>query len=120
MLNLQISCHNDIATRKYIRKLMALCYIPDVHIKPIFEDLAMLATCEPLKNLITYINYIWITSSLHSPQRWSAFETPIQTNNDVAAWHNKLNKKVNQKSPFYLLVTALLNVASQIPINIEL
>ena len=56
MLGLKISNQNDITTRKYIRKLMALCDIPDVHIKPIFEDLAMLATCEPLKNLIAYIN----------------------------------------------------------------
>ena len=47
MLGLQISYQSNIATRKYIRKLMALCYIPHVHIKPIFEDLAMLATCEP-------------------------------------------------------------------------
>ena len=45
---------------------------------------------------------------------------PIGTNNDVEGWHNKLNKKVNHKSPFYLLVTALHNEASQIPINIEL
>ena len=34
---------------------MALCYIPNVHIKPLFEDLAMLATCESLKDLIAYI-----------------------------------------------------------------
>ena len=120
MLGLQTSNQNDIATRKYIRKLMALCYIPDVHIKPLFEDLAMLATCEPLKNLIAYISDTWITSSLHGPHRWSVFGMPIRTNNDVEGWHNKLNKKVNHKSPFYLLVTTLHNEASQIPINIEL
>ena len=120
MLGLQTSYQNNIATRKYIRKLMALCYIPDVHIKPLFEDLAMLATCEPLKNLIAYINNTWITSLLHGPHRWSVFGMPIRTNNDVEGWHNKLNKKVNHKSPFYLLVTALHNEASQIPINIEL
>ena len=45
---------------------------------------------------------------------------PIRTNNDVEGWRNKLNKKVNHRSPFYLLVTALHNEASQIPINIEL
>ena len=49
MLDLEISYQNDIATRKYIRKLMLT---PDVHIKPIFEDLATLATSEPLKILI--------------------------------------------------------------------
>ena len=56
MLGLQISYQNDIATRKYIRKMMALCYIPDIYNKPIFEDLTMFATCEPLKNLIAYSN----------------------------------------------------------------
>ena len=45
---------------------------------------------------------------------------PIITNNDVQDWYNKLNKKVNHRSPIYLLVTALHNEASQIPINIEL
>ena len=60
MLGKQISYQNDIATRKYIKKLMALCYIADVHIKPIFEDLAMLAACELLKNLIACINDTWI------------------------------------------------------------
>ena len=49
MPGLQNCYQNDIATRKYIRKLMVQCDIPDVHIKPILEDLAMLATCEPLK-----------------------------------------------------------------------
>ena len=45
---------------------------------------------------------------------------PIRTNNDVQGWHNKLNKKVNHRSPFYFLVTALHDEAFQIPINIEL
>ena len=119
MLGLQISYQNDIATRKYFRKLTALCDIPDVHIKPIFEGLAMLA-CEPLKNLIAYINDTWITSSLHGPHRWSVFGMPIRADNDIEGWHNKLNKKVNHRSPLYLLVTALHNEASQIPMNIEL
>ena len=45
---------------------------------------------------------------------------PIQSNNDLEGLCNKLNKKVNHRSPFYLLVTALHNEASQIPMNIEL
>ena len=80
----------------------------------------MLATCEPLKKLIAYINDTWITSSLNGPQRRSVFGMPIGTNKDIEGWHNKLNKKVNYRSPFYLLVTALHNEASQIPINIDL
>ena len=44
---------------------------------------------------------------------------PIRTNNDVQGWNNKLNKKVNHRSPFYLLATALHNEAAQIPMNIE-
>ena len=55
MLGLQISYQNDITNRKYIRKLMALYYILDAHIKPIFKGLTMLAICKPLKNLIAYI-----------------------------------------------------------------
>ena len=70
MLDLQISYQNDIATRKYIKKLMALCYIPNVHIKPI-------VTRESLKNLIAYINETWIASLLHGPLRWSIFGMAI-------------------------------------------
>ena len=77
MLGLQISYQNDIATKKSITKLMALCYILDVYIELIFEDLAMLATCEHLKNLIAHINDMWITSSLQGPHRWSVFGMPI-------------------------------------------
>ena len=99
---------------------MALCDILDDHIKLILEDLAMLATCEPQKNLIAYINDTWTTSLLLGMQCWSIFRMPIRTNNNIEGWCNKLNKKVNYRSPFYLLVTALPNKASQIPINIEL
>ena len=73
MLGLQISYQNDIATRKYIRKLMALCYIPDVYIKPIFENWAMLTIYEILKNGTAHIYDTWITSSLHGLHRWSVF-----------------------------------------------
>ena len=73
MLDLFISYQNDIVTRKYIKKLMALCYIPDVHIKSIFENLAMLATCRSLKNLIASINDTWITSPMHGPHCWEHF-----------------------------------------------
>ena len=77
MLGLQISYQNDIATKKYIKKLMALCYILDVHIKLIFEDLAMLATRKSLKNLIAYINDMWITSLLPGPHHGSIFRMLI-------------------------------------------
>ena len=44
----------------------------------------------------------------------------IRTNNDVQGLHNKLNKKVDHRSPFYFSVTVLHNEASQIPMSSEL
>ena len=57
---------------------MALCYIPGVHIKPMFNNLASLATSEALQNLIAYIKDTWKMHLSYGPYSWRVFGMPNQ------------------------------------------
>ena len=60
----------------FMRKLMALPFLPQEHIYQAFNKLREQAAqygIQPLIDLTTYINTTWITSSVWTPGNWSAF-----------------------------------------------
>ena len=69
---------NDDAVFKYIKKIMALPFLPHEHTRPMFETLNDLVTSSLLQSLVTYVQ-TWIDSVIWSPDR--------RTNNDVEGWH---------------------------------
>ena len=76
---------------KYIRKLMALPFLPHRQISPMFLRLQAGAHTEPLQNLVTYIRRQWIGSTVFLPKNWSVYQQAIRTNNDIEGCHNALN-----------------------------
>ena len=63
---------------KYIRKLMALPFLPHRQISPMFLQLQAEAETEPLQNLVTYIRRQWIESTVFLPRNWSVYQQAIR------------------------------------------
>ena len=99
---------NDNAVHKYIKKIMALPFLPHEHIIPMFQTLKGVATSPLLQSLVCYVQETWIDSVLWSPDRWSIFQRSVQTNNDVEGWHRRLNHNARRaRLPMYMLINLL-------------
>ena len=98
----------DDAVHKYIKKIMALPFLPHEHIIPMFETLKGFATSSLLQSLVSYVQSTWIDSIIWSPDRWSVFQRSVWTNNDVEGWHRRLNHNARPaKLPIYMLINLL-------------
>lgn len=99
----------DKGTYSYIRRLMALPFIPHQKIPRVFQRLRVGATTEPVKKLVEYIEANWVYSTTFPPENWSVYGQPVRTNNDVEGWHNALNRRASGRSeiPFYQLIELL-------------
>ena len=105
------------AIHRFLRKLMALPYLPKEHIKGAFLKLASEAS-DCVKPVVKYVGKYWINSDLWSPEDWTVFGQAIRTNNDCEGWHRRINGKCGKSSvPFYLLVPLLHREAKLVSIN---
>ena len=95
------------AVYTYIRRLMALPFLPHEHIAPVFNRLAEKASTPLLNDLVDYLRSTWIDSTTWPPKSWSVFQQGIRTNNDVEGYHNRLNHRGRENLPFYLLIELL-------------
>ena len=93
----------------YIRRLMALPFLPHETIKEMFEKLAESATTPVLQQLVMYIRTTWIENELWSPCSWSVFMLSVRTNKDVEGWHHALHRRANGRCalPLYVLLNFL-------------
>ena len=73
-LGLQKAYSEDDAVYKYVRKLMALPFLPHRQISPMFVRLQVEAETEPLQNLVAYIRRQWIESTVFLPRNWSVYQ----------------------------------------------
>ena len=106
---LQSAYQNDEGTYNYTRKLMALPFLPEHEIPPMFENLSQQVQDPALCNLVTYIKDRWIESQIFPPTNWSIYKQAIRTNNDIEGWHNALNRHAGSRAnlSFYLLIEIL-------------
>ena len=74
---------SDDATYAFIRKLMALPFLPHTDISLMLTQLKVQARTEALQDLVDYITNTWIESRTWPLQTWSVFMQPVRTNNDV-------------------------------------
>ena len=75
----------------FMRKLMALPFLPHEHILPAFHKLSEQASAlaqEPLPELINYISCTWMYSSIWKPHQWSVYNETVRTNNEVEGRSN--------------------------------
>lgn len=121
-LGLQAAYTSDDGVYRYIRKLMALPFLPRREIRPMFQLLRRQAQTQPLQDLVSYINKQWIESTVFPPKNWSVYRQPMRTNNDLEGWHNALNRRANGQSglPLYLLIELLEKEARLTTITIRL
>ena len=61
--------HGD--THNYIRRLMALLFVPSEHIPPVFDRLSRKAGTQALQDLTEYVKTTWIESEQWSPASWT-------------------------------------------------
>ena len=81
----------------YMRKIMALPFLPHEHITVAFQQLKDLATTPLLRKLIAYVEETWIRSTTWPPKVWSIFGRSIRTNNEVEGWHRRLNHAAGRR-----------------------
>ena len=84
---------------------MALPFLPEAEITPMFDRLKATATTRPLKQFIAYVPSTWITSTIWPPSTWCVFMMTVRTNNDIEGWHHALNRRACGRwdMPLYLL-----------------
>ena len=120
-LGLQRAYSEDRGTHKFIRKLMALPFLPSEHIQPLFDKMVERATSQQLTELVTYVESTWITSEMWPPATWSVFMRSTRTNNDIEGWHFRLNQRAQKGNlPFYMLLTLLTQEAAHVNLQVRL
>ena len=97
-LGLQEPHGSNENVKKFIRKILALKYLPHEHIIPAFEILCNEVSHQPtLTELCDYIKYTWIEGNW-SPEDWSVFNMYVRTNNDTEGWHRRITSKLSAKA----------------------
>ena len=121
-LGLQRAYSKDDAVYKYIRKLMALPFLPHRQINSMFVRLQAEAQTEPLQDLVAYIRRQWIESAVFLPKNWSVYQQAIRTNNDIEGWHNALNRRASGQCglPLYSMIELLDREARLTAVTIRL
>ncbi|XP_078343061.1 uncharacterized protein LOC144628821 [Oculina patagonica] len=121
-LGLQASYQSDDGTFKYLRKIMALPFLPASEIPAMFTRLKVEATTEPLQKFVEYVDNTWIQSTTWPPSCWSVYKKQIRTNNDVEGWHNGLNRRASGRAqmPLYMLIHLLHKEACLVALQIRL
>ena len=121
-LGLQTAYSGDDAVYRYIRKIMALPFLPYLEILPMFVRLEAQAQTEQLRSLVEYVRRQWIESQVFTPRNWCVYKQPIRTNNDLEGWHNALNRRAGGQCglPLYLLIELLDREAKLTAVTIRL
>ena len=113
MLGLQQQYNEDNGTHRFLRKVMALPFLPHGAIQPMFERLREDAPPGPIQQLMEYVSLTWISNTTWPPSSWSVFMLSVRTNNDVEGWHHGLHRRASGRAnlPFYMLVGLLFQEA---------
>ena len=122
-MGLQSDYTNDRGTYAFIRKVMALPFLPAEEIPGMFARLEEEIAASPkLQDFLQYVERNWITGKTWPPSSWSVFMRTIRTNNDIKGWHLGLNRRASGKSqlPLYLLINLLHREARRTSLHIRL
>ena len=77
---------------------MALPFLPEAEIVPIFERLQRQVTTERLSDFMEYVSRTWVHHNTSWPLScWSVYLRSVRTNNDVERWHHGLNRLVTER-----------------------
>ena len=109
-LGLQVPYINDEGTFKFLRKLMALPFLPYHNIQRTFNSLKDNATTNALEDLVEYIENQWIKSTVFAPKDWSIYGQPVRTNNDIEGINMLTSSHSNTQQflTFFILLMFLI------------
>ena len=82
----------------FLRKVMALPFLPHEEIQPMFVRLWVQATIAPLQLFIQYVSTAWIYNTAWPPSTWSAFSSVVRSYKDVEGWQQGLKSRSSYKS----------------------
>ncbi|XP_068707730.1 uncharacterized protein [Montipora foliosa] len=121
-LGMQQQYISDKGTYVYLRKIMALPFLPESEIMPMFEILRQEASTAALQQFVEYVAGIWIYGNTWPPSSWSVFMMAVWTNNDIEGWHHALNRRAagRWQMPFYLLIALLHREVKLLALQIRL
>ena len=111
-VGLQTAYMRERATNGYIRRLMALPFVPHEAISATFDSLKPEARTEPLQQFVSYIEENWIRSTvwpLTAPQVLERIYAINRTNSDIEGWHHSLNRRAAGRCglPLYMFVALM-------------
>lgn len=108
--------------RRYVpifTQSLALPFLPYEHIEAAFVELRIRTNNEQINRLLDYVEHTWINSNVWPVVSWSVFRRSIRTNNDVEAWHHRINARASrQHVPFYFLINFLFEEARLVNIHV--
>lgn len=90
---------------KLLRRCLALRFMPDTHIQPVFEILhgssRRYEENHPIHGFIAYLGRQWVESTLFPTSAWSQFGVRVRTNNDLEGWHRQFNVYMGARPHLY-------------------
>ena len=113
--------HKDHSTHKYLRKLMALPFVPAEYIPAVFNKLCKDAVTPLLQQVCDYTETRWISSNMWPMALWSTLMRSTQTNNDIEGWYRWLNQHAKKgQLQLYLLEELLSQEAMTTEVEVRL
>ena len=110
--------------RRYIRRLLALPFLPAQEITGMFNHLKLRISelqDDRMDSLTSYIKETWIDNPLWPVEAWSVYGQTVRTNNHTEGWHHRLNVRGEKPNlPFYLLVLLLKGEGRLVSIQAQL
>ena len=97
-LQFDLICRSSI--HRFIRKVLALPFLPVEQITETFNTLKDTVDTEKITKLMDYINNTWINGSTWKPASWTVYGQSVRTNNDVEGWHHRINRNQTCRCTF--------------------
>jgi len=111
-------------TYAFIRKLLALPFLPAEHVTGAFRELETLSVQggnDAVDRLVAYVGDTWVNGRTWRPTDWSVFRESVRTNNDLEGYHRGINGRANRASlPFYVMVPLLRDEARDVTVTARL
>jgi len=84
-LGLKTAYDQKKSVHLFVRKLLALPYLPSDHMQPAFNQLVQTtaSASAAIKQLMTYLTNTWFNNRVWTVQQWSVYRQSVRTNNDV-------------------------------------
>lgn len=117
-LGLRTAYNEKKGVHVFIKKLLALPYLPADHITPAFQHLLQSANSNQLQQLMTYLSNTWLHNAVWSIRQWSVYQQSVRTNNDVEGklfyYLNKISCNISYKVCLLQLIYSIITVQTEL------